>query len=193
MGDLFMMLQQLKGVGPKVQKHLNSLGIWSVYDAINYYPRDYEDRSNVKPIIDMKDGEMVSLIGEVSVIYPIRRTNTGKTLNKIVFKDESGFIAGVWFNQPYIKNNFTVGEKVLLYGRVSRKMGEVQIIEPQYEKNMENGPSGINPIYPTNKYLSQKVLRKVMSEALKHIDDEVTENIPESLEKYTDLLILRLR
>lgn len=183
-----MELEKIKGVGPKILKHLNSLGIYSIDDAITYFPRDYEDRNNIKPVSDMKDGEMVSFIGETSIIYGNRRTTTGKTMTKILFKDVSGFITGVWFNQPYIKNTFKIGERISLYGRISRKTGEVQIIDPKYEKDMDSISGGIVPVYATNKFLSQKLLRKIISQSLKYIDDEITECIPESIRKVYKLL-----
>lgn len=178
-----MELEKIKGVGPKVLKHLNSLGIYSIIDAITYFPRDYEDRSDIKPLSEVKDGDMVSITGVTSIIYAARRTATGKTLTKILFKSGTDFITGVWFNQPYIKNTFKVGENVYLFGKLSRKMGELQIVEPQYEKNMDNVTKGIIPVYSTNKYLSQKVLRKVILGSLTYVDEEITECIPESLRK----------
>jgi ATP-dependent DNA helicase RecG len=183
-----MEIQYLKGVGPKITKHLNSLGIYTLKDALFYFPRDYEDRSNIKPIYEMADGESVSVIGEVSIIHPAKRAYTGKYVNRIVFKCDTGFIVGVWFNQPYIKNNFSVGQKVMLYGKVSKKMGETQIVDPQYERDIENSTNSINPIYALNKYISQKVLRKIISQALMDIDKEVAEIMPESIRKIFELI-----
>lgn len=178
-----MELQKLKGVGPKTLKYLNSLGVYSIRDVLEYYPRDYEDRRNFKPVNMVRDGEFVSVIGEVSIIQPGKRTASRKYMNKIVFKTETVFLTGIWFNQPYIKNNFKVGEKVMLYGKVSRKLGEVQIMEPQYEKNFNGDNNSILPVYPTNKYLSQKTLRKVVEQALTVINDEYKDCLPESIRK----------
>lgn len=178
-----MKLEELKGVGPKTLKQLNAVGIYNIKKAIEYFPRDYEDRNNIKAVPQMNDGENVSFIGEVSIINPNRRTGTGKTLSKILFSGDQGHITGIWFNQPYIIQNFKVGERVFLYGRISKKMGEVQIVEPQYERDVENAVAGITPIYPSNKYLSQKVLRKTISQALEHIDEELEETLPESIRK----------
>jgi ATP-dependent DNA helicase RecG len=186
-----MELEKIKGVGPKILKHLNTIGIFTIEDAITYFPRDYEDRNNIKPVSEMKDGEMVSFIGETSIIYGSRRTATGKTITKVLFKSEIGYLTGVWFNQPYIKNTFKVGESIYLFGRVSRKMGEIQIIEPQYEKSMDNVSKGIIPVYSTNKYLSQKVLRKTIVQALNYIDDEISECIPENIRKIYKLLDIK--
>lgn len=177
-----MEIQKLKGVGPKIANHLKSLGIYTIEDALRYYPRDYEDRSQLKSIKEIRDNEFTSLIAEVSLIYPPKRTATGKSVNKIVFRNETGFITALWFNQPYIKNNFKIGEKILLYGKTSKKLGEIQIIEPQYERNFDN-LKGLVPVYSTNRYLSQKSLRKIISQSMEFIDSELIECLPESLRK----------
>ncbi|MDO6354133.1 ATP-dependent DNA helicase RecG [Caloramator sp. CAR-1] len=185
-----MEIQYLKGVGPKIAKYLSSLGINTVKDALFYFPRDYEDRTNIKPISKLENDEMASVIVEVAQIFPSKKTKTGKTLNKILFKNETGFISGIWFNQPYIKNNFKIGEKVLLYGKVSKQFGEITLVDPQYEKDYEE-TQGINPIYSINKNLTQKIMRKIIKQALNFIDQEVEELLPESLRKIYDLLDIK--
>lgn len=186
----YMEIQYLKGVGPKIAKYLSSLGINTVKDALFYFPRDYEDRTNIKPISKLENDEMASVIVEVAQIFPSKKTKTGKTLNKILFKNETGFISGIWFNQPYIKNNFKIGEKVLLYGKVSKQFGEITLVDPQYEKDYEE-TQGINPIYSINKNLTQKIMRKIIKQALNFIDQEVEELLPESLRKIYDLLDIK--
>ncbi|SKA92319.1 ATP-dependent DNA helicase RecG [Caloramator quimbayensis] len=182
-----MDIKSIKGVGEKTLKYLNSLGIYTVKDAILYFPRSYEDRRNIKPINELKDGDIASIIADVSLIYANRRASTGKTISRVVFKNQTGFIVGVWFNQPYIKNTFKIGQRVFLYGKISKKMGEVQIIEPQYEKDIEDIKFGINPIYPSNKHLSQKVLRKIIDECLKYIDSEINEILPDDIRKQKEI------
>lgn len=174
---------KIKGVGEKYAKYLKLLGIQSVKDAIMFFPRGYEDRRNIKPLFELECGDIASIIAEVALIYPSKRTNKGMSINRIVFKNETGYIVGVWFNQPYIKNNFKVGQKVFLYGKISKKMGELQIIEPQYERDISDLKLGINPIYPSNKYITQKTLKKIIDESLKYIDKEIKDVLPESLRK----------
>ena len=55
--DLKESVQFVKGVGPSRLELLNSLGIFTVEDLINYYPRAYEDRSKIKKIAELQDGE----------------------------------------------------------------------------------------------------------------------------------------
>lgn len=176
-----MEIQYLKGVGPKTAVQLKNMGISTVKDLLYYYPRDYEDMGNVKPIGEMVDGEMAAIQVQVAVIYPSRKISKGRYINRIMFQNPTGYIAGVWFNQPYIKNNFKVGQNVYLYGKISRRMGEVQIIDPQYDRDYEGDSKGINPIYPASRYISQNQLRKLSKQALEMIDSQINEYMPSEI------------
>ena len=55
--DLKQNVQYVKGIGPKRVKVLNSIGIYTLYDLLTYFPRDYEDRTKTKKIIDLVNGE----------------------------------------------------------------------------------------------------------------------------------------
>ena len=57
MVDLNKEIKYVKGVGPNREVLLNKLKIYTLKDLITYYPRDYEDRSKPKKIIDAIDGE----------------------------------------------------------------------------------------------------------------------------------------
>jgi len=48
--DLFDKVIDLPKIGEKKQKLLNNLGIYNVYDLLNYFPRKYEDRRIFKKI-----------------------------------------------------------------------------------------------------------------------------------------------
>jgi ATP-dependent DNA helicase RecG len=174
-------IQYLKGVGPKTAVQLKAMGIITVKDMLDYYPRDYEDMGNVKQIGEMVDGEIAAIQAQVSIIYPSRRIGKGKYMNRIIFQNSTGYIAGVWFNQPYIKNNFKVGQNVYLYGKISKRMGEVQIVDPQYDRDYEGDAKGINPIYPTSKHISQNQLRKLSKQALEIIDSQIREYMPSEI------------
>ena len=58
-------IQYLKGVGPKRGKFLNSIGINYVKDLLRNFPRKYLDRTNIKPITQIKIGEQAVVIGKV--------------------------------------------------------------------------------------------------------------------------------
>ncbi|MEG2337720.1 MAG: ATP-dependent DNA helicase RecG [Clostridium sp.] len=174
-------VNNLKGVGDKTQKALNSLSLYTVEDILNNYPRDYEFRGECKKVDDMIDGELTSFIGEVYKIYPYKKYNKFKGYSKIVFKNNNDYITGVWFNQPYVCKTFSLGEKVFLYGKVEVNPTFVEMKEIQHHKIGEKPLRDIYPIYSLNKNMTQSSIRKIVLEALNHVDETIFEFLPESM------------
>ena len=54
-------LKYVKGVGENRAKLFSKLGLFTVGDIIHYFPRDYEDRSVFKPILEAADGEPITV------------------------------------------------------------------------------------------------------------------------------------
>ncbi|MEG2539049.1 MAG: ATP-dependent DNA helicase RecG [Clostridium sp.] len=174
-------VNNLKGVGDKTQKALNSLSLYTVEDILNNYPRDYEFRGECKKVDDMIDGELTSFIGEVYKIYPYKKYNKFKGYSKIVFKNNNDYITGVWFNQPYVCKTFSLGEKVFLYGKVEVNPTFVEMKEIQHHKIGEKSLRDIYPIYSLNKNMTQSSIRKIVLEALNHVNETIFEFLPESM------------
>ena len=56
------------GVGPAREKVLQDIGIESIGDLLTYFPRRYEDRSRMKPIGALQDGEIATVRGVVEQV-----------------------------------------------------------------------------------------------------------------------------
>ena len=109
--DLEKDVKFVKGVGPNRVQLLNKLGIFTLKDLITYYPRTYEDRSKPQYLCDCEDGEEVLIEGVVcSKINNIRLK--GKTMQRLLVRDETDSCLITWFNQPYLKDKFVVRKKV---------------------------------------------------------------------------------
>jgi len=158
--------QFLKGVGPKKIKVLNKLNIFTVEDLLFYFPRRYEDRSNLKPINKVKVGEVETIRGRV-LTMGLRRLKGRKTIFQLAVGDDSGVIYGTWFNQPYMKNVFRMDEEVILHGKVDRYR-TLQINSPEYEilkgvaEDQTIHTGRIVPIYPLTQDISQRYLRALI-------------------------------
>lgn len=178
-------VMHIKGIGPKISTIMNSINIFTAGDLLTHFPRAYEDRSIIKPINALKDGETASVVGEISLLDRDRYTSTGKHVTRIILKNETGFLVGVWYNQKFIRKNFKLGEKYLFYGTVNRMFTEVQIINPEYEKMDGTDLRGIIPVYPAAKNLSQKTIRGAIEKVLIQADIETYEILPQKLrERY---------
>ncbi|MCK4935716.1 MAG: ATP-dependent DNA helicase RecG [Elusimicrobiales bacterium] len=161
--------QFVKGVGPKRVKMLEGLGVRAIWDLIYYFPRRYEDRSHIKPISQVREGNLETIKGRVLTL------GTWKPRGKMVIfqlavDDGSGIIYATWFNQPYLKKRFKVGDEVILSGKVDR-FKQLQILTPDYEviscaKKDSIHTGRIVPIYPSTQDLPQRAIRSIIRSCL---------------------------
>lgn len=182
-------IKYIKGVGEKRLTLLNKLGIRKYEDIIEYYPRDYEDRSHITKIRDLISNENQTIIAKVVTIPTNRYIRRNLSIQSCIVKDETGDCEITWFNQTYITKNLKQGKTYLFYGKADVKYGRRSINSPQYEEIKEGGVEDkgrILPIYPLTKGISQNILRKIVENALniKVID----ENLPEYILKENNLV-----
>ena len=181
--DLDKDVKYIKGVGPSRVLLLNKLGIFTLKDLITYYPRTYEDRSKPKVICECEDGQEVLIeaiaCGKISNVR-IR----GKTMQKLVVRDETASVNITWFNQPYLRNIFVIGNKYKFFGKINKKNGKFTMTSPIFEGIEKVQNTGrIVPIYPLTFNLSQNNLRKIMESAIEITYGNLEETLPEYLIK----------
>lgn len=92
-------LSHLKGVGPVTAHRFETLGLRTVSDLIEYYPKRYEDYSVVTTIGTIEPGPVTikASLGKVSSRYVKR----GMHVTEAVASDATGSVRIIWFNQPY--------------------------------------------------------------------------------------------
>lgn len=163
---------KLKGVGNKTELKLKKIGIETIGDVLQYYPRTFENRGLIKKIEDIQFGEK-NLI-EVQVIKePILFKGKKKFIIKAKFKDNTGMIECVWFNMPYIKKEFKINSKYYLFGKVKWNNNTIQMENPEYcyyEDKDKLYIGKIVPIYSLSADISQKLIRKLVNQSLKLVD-----------------------
>ena len=178
MVDLNKDVQYIKGVGPNKSKLLNKLNIFTLKDLITYYPRAYEDRSKPKPIIECLDNEETLIEAfACSRVSDIRLRN--KTMQKLVVSDDTARMEICWFNQSYLKNKFEIGKKYFFYGKINNKFGKFSMASPVFDEEGKKFNTGkIIPLYPLTYSLSQNTIRKIMEEAIKCVNGNLEETLP---------------
>lgn len=183
-------IEKINNIGTQRANKLHKLNIYTVIDIIEYFPRDYIDRSNVLNIKDLIVDKENTFIASVATIYESIRIND-KIITNILLKDLTGTITAVWYNQPYLKNYFSKGCEYLFTGKVTKKFNKLEIIAPEYE-NINNGEllSGgrIVPIYASTYKLSQKMLRQLIKNVIDNVYNLCEEFIPAYITKKYKLL-----
>ena len=188
MVDLLKDAKYIKGVGPNRIKQLNSLGIYTLEDVISYYPRGYENRGIKKDIAELVDGEDALIEAKcVSKMTEIR-IRKNMTIYKLVVGDETATCTLTWFNVPFLKKRFIVGDTYKFFGKVKRKLNQIEMMTPIIDEQDSNKNTGrIIPIYPSTYNLSQNILRKIIEKALEEAN-VLPETIPEYLIKEYKLM-----
>lgn len=173
-----------KYITAKQLSNLKSLGINTVYDLVYYFPRAYDDRTNIKKIGELKFNEYVVL--KATVMSAVNLTvRSGKKIVKAMVNDGTGIMEILWFGMPYIKKSLKIGEEYLFIGQ-TKKSAVFQLINPEYklfsgqQKVSENE---ILPIYSSNKNITQNSLRKLVEKFLVNFLNYFEENIPKKLIK----------
>jgi ATP-dependent DNA helicase RecG len=180
-------ISNLPYVGPAYQKRLDKLKIKTVGDLLFHFPLRYEDLSKKSSISSISRRGKYTVIGEVEDVTSGKTSRRKFTFSQITIKDPS-LISAVWFNQPYLVRNFREGEKVLLSGNVEYFNGELQFVNPFYEKIKNDSSLKIMPVYPETEGVSSKWLRFIIKSALSKI--KITETLPEEVLKGNSLYSL---
>ena len=188
MVDLLKDAKYIKGVGPNRIKQLNSLGIYTLEDVISYYPRGYENRGIKKDIAELVDGEDALIEAKCVSRMTEIRIRKNMTIYKLVLRDETATCTLTWFNVPFLRKRFIVGDTYKFFGKVKRKLNQIEMMTPIIDEQDSNKNTGrIIPIYPSTYNLSQNILRKIIENALEEAD-VLPETIPEYLIKEYKLM-----
>lgn len=181
-------IEKLSGVGERRKKLLNKLGIYTVRDLIDYFPRTYEDRSVIFPIKDISEDGKATFRGYIKSIENTRFG--GKVITNATVYDETGKIRVVWYNQPYLKNSLSLTDEYLFTGTFRKKYGRREIISPETERVTEKeslSMGRIIPVYHLTENLSQKFLRGLIKQALDETESRVPEFISGDIRKKYNL------
>src|SRR6185503_152873 len=120
-------VSELRRVGPERAKALAKVGVESVLDLLQYYPRRYLDRTNQVAIRDLRMGEQALVLGEVTRSSAIRR---GKPRVTVVVADASGSLEITFFNQMWRAEQLSAGTEAAFFGKVSSFRGKRQMTNP---------------------------------------------------------------
>ncbi len=180
--DLTQNVQYIKGVGPNRAALFNNLGIYTLEDLITYFPREYEDRSKVKKIEELVDGEEATIEAMVVSEVILNRVRKNMTVLKATVEDDTGKCTITWFNQTYVKQQIKRGQIYHFFGKIEKKFTQIEMRSPVYDEIGKNKNTGkIMPVYPSTYKLSQTAIRQAVENSLKMVNSKIEETLPEYL------------
>lgn len=178
-------VEKLPNIKKERSTMLKKLGIVSVYDLLNHFPKTYEDRSREKSIIECFDAEKCLVKAKIkSKNY--RQIRKNLDMIKLMVYDETGKMEITYFNQKYMYNNLSEGEEYLFFGKVKRGFNKIEMTNPVTEKEQKN-TGGITPVYSLTKGISQNMFASFVKSALSALDFKSKETLPEYIKRKYNL------
>jgi ATP-dependent DNA helicase RecG len=139
-------VDRLNGVGPKAKDALAAMGITTVLDLVSHYPRRYVDRTNQSSIADLVEGEQAMVLAAVRKSVG-RRSRQGRSIVEVDVFDGVAYLRATFFNQPWRAKQLTEGTNLVLFGKVERFRGRMQMTNPVVDL-VGDRTGRIIPVYP---------------------------------------------
>ena len=180
-------LRFLKGVGPRRAADLEHAGLATLEDLLYRFPIRYEDRSRLQPIASLKPGQSASVAGRILSCGLRSTRRPGFKIFEAAVDDGSATMRVIWLNQPFLRDVFTRGQQVVLFGPVEmRGHGGLQLTNPQYEiLDDEEGETihtgRIVPVYEKTGAVTPKMQRRLVYEALQKLPADIPDHLPEDI------------
>ncbi len=167
-----MELLNIKGIGSKTLEKLNSLGIYSVMDILNFLPKKYLDFTNVSKPEDILEGEYSLLKVNIIKVYPKQYSKNKVCYIKADCLCEQANISLLWFNMPFMEYSLKCGE-YLVWGQVSFENNKYTLINPNIsEISNKYKLKDVKPIYPLKGKLGEVSYRKIVENCLNTVISE---------------------
>lgn len=180
--DLSNNVSILPSIGLVYQKRLQKLEIETIEDLLLHIPYRYLDFRQSTKINSAQIGDTVTIKGRVISIKN-QYTKQGKKLQIASVGDDSGEIAVVWFNRPFLVRTIFPGDDISLAGKVDWFGRNKALVSPEYEIVKEGKArlhtAGLIPVYPETYGVSSKWLRTRISGVLSEI--KLDEYLPDSI------------
>ncbi len=173
-----MRILEVKGIGEKTEKLFQKLGVCTTDDLIEFYPRNYDMYQAPIRVCEL-DNQSVAAFRCVIVTTPVIRQVRKLSILILNVKDEDGEnITVKWYNMPFLKNKFRIGQHYVFRGKVSknnfygkdRNNGKITLEQPEiYLPEEYAGKQGtLSPIYRLTEGLSNKIVTKSVKQVIEN-------------------------
>jgi len=184
-----MPVQYLKGVGPARAAMFAKLGIVTVGDLLEYYPREWRFAPKAVQIRELKEGEIVTIRGliESTDFQPYRRP----PIFEAIVADETGVCRIIWFHGGFLRKQLQPGQIITATGKVGIYKHQMQLTNPKFiisEKIEAEGAEALSgPVYPACAGLSSAQIKNIMKPVVANLDSLVDEFYEQSFLKKMEL------
>lgn len=174
-------IKTIKGIGDKTASAFARLGIETVNDLLLNYPRTYVTYEDPVDISDLQAGSRQSVRAVVNSRAEVRKVH-GLTIVILYAKDFSGTIKLTWFNCPFLRNFFHIGQEFVFVGNVAYKGGMMTMTQPEYYTDDKYGELTHvwQPVYTVTPGITSKTIQKAVrgaEDAIDRLEDYLHDNV----------------
>ena len=163
-------IQVIKGIGEKTEKLFYKLGIETVQDLLEHYPRGYEEYQRPILITSIYEGETLAIEASITAAPKLKRIRNLQILN-VQVRDSSGAMFLTWFNMPFLQKSLRSGTHYIFRGKVTRKNGVLVMEQPgiyqweSYHKLLHV----LQPRYPLTQGITDTMISKAVRQVLSEL------------------------
>ena len=185
-----MPVQYLKGVGPARAKTFAQLGVETVGDLLEYFPRDWNFIPESIKIAQMRPGQTASIIGMVeSTDYQDYRR---QPIFEAIISDDTGVCRIIWFHGGFLRKQLAPGQVIIASGKATLYKHQLQLTNPKFVVLDEEHPHSAEyfsgGVYPACKGLSSRQIKKIIGRVREAADKLVPEFYVKSFLKKANLI-----
>ncbi len=187
-----MPVQFLKGVGPARAQVFAKLGVVTVGDLLEYFPRDWVFAPEPKKINQLETGETAAIVGlvESTDFQNYRRP----AIFEAMVSDETGICRIIWFNGGYLRDQLRPGQAIMVWGKAGEYKHQLQLTNPKFriiEAATKKGPDPFffnGGVYPASGGLSSMQIKKIIRPVLDNLGGLVGEFYEDEFLKKAELI-----
>jgi ATP-dependent DNA helicase RecG len=185
-------VQFVPGVGPQKAALLAKLDLHTAADLIFFFPRDYQDLTDRRAIVDLEEDLLQTVRGVVTEV-DATSSGFGKSRVGVLVFDGQEHLRAMWFNQPFMREKFRVGQHVLFSAKPRHRGGRWEMAHPRvtWLDGVDDQPQmRLLPLYSLTEGLTQYDVRRAVTAAIERYAPVLDEVFPESLRAELDLMPL---
>jgi ATP-dependent DNA helicase RecG len=178
-------VESLDGVAAARAKEFRRLGVSTLGDLLDYFPRDYQYEAEERTINQLVPGQLQTTRGEVVAVDYV----TGRIARfEATLDDGTGKLALAWFNSAFLRRQIHPGDQLQVQGTIKFFRNLPQMAQPRWQKISGDESliteSGFRAIYPASGKLSSETIADIISSnlpvALEHVHEWFEANLPAS-------------
>ena len=188
--DLSTPVQFVKGVGPARAQLFAELGVQTVADLMDYFPRDWVFAPEPVAIGELRPGQTVTVVGLIEQTEVMSRRRPPRF--QVLLSDTTGRCWLVWFHGAYLRRQLEPGQVLAASGKVGLYKHQLQMVNPRFtvldEAHAGDDTALGGPVYPATAQLPSRRIRAIIRSILPVASEQMEEFCPAELRRRNHLV-----